>query len=252
MTDRQIGILELVELNRSMSVSALSRQFAVSEETIRRDIKQLESAGRVEKIHGGVRLPATQLEPPYWQRVNRSGEVKKIIGLKAAEMVEKGMTIFIDSGTTSLWLAKALPTTKNLTVITNSMAVAGEIAGKPDCKLIIVGGVIDMDYRAAFGIEAITQAQRYVPDLLFLSAGGICAKHGWMDFSSDEADFKRALLLLTKHSVVIADSSKFGSAGTVQFASLAQIDTLVCEQIPNEPLKSALNQAKVTLVQAVN
>ena len=81
-------MLELVELHRSMSVSELSKQFAVSEETIRRDIKQLESAGRVEKIHGGVRLPATQLEPPYWQRVNHSAEVKKRIGLKAAEQVQ--------------------------------------------------------------------------------------------------------------------------------------------------------------------
>ena len=176
-------MLELVELHRSMSVSELSKQFAVSEETIRRDIKQLESAGRVEKIHGGVRLPATQLEPPYWQRVNHSAEVKKRIGLKAAEQVQDGMTVFIDSGTTSYWLAKALTSQKNLTVITNSLEVAAELAGRPDCKLVIVGGVVDMDYRAAFGVEAISQASRYVPDILFLSAGGVSADGGWLDFS---------------------------------------------------------------------
>nr|WP_262385814.1 DeoR family transcriptional regulator [Alteromonas sp. MmMcT2-2] len=71
----------MVELHRSMSVSKLSRQFAVSEETIRRDIKLLASSGRVEKIHGGVRLPATRLEPPYWQRVNSNAGVKKRIGV---------------------------------------------------------------------------------------------------------------------------------------------------------------------------
>lgn len=248
MTDRQTAMLELVELHRSMSVSELSKQFAVSEETIRRDIKQLESAGRVEKIHGGVRLPATQLEPPYWQRVNRSAEVKKRIGLKAAEQVQDGMTVFIDSGTTSYWLAKALTSQKSLTVITNSLEVAAELAGRPDCKLVIVGGVVDMDYRAAFGVEAISQASRYVPDILFLSAGGVSADGGWLDFSHDEADFKRALLPLARKKVVVTDSSKFEAPGTVQFAVLGEIDGVVCELQPSTALASALQAAGVDVV----
>ncbi|WP_170826604.1 DeoR/GlpR family DNA-binding transcription regulator [Alteromonas confluentis] len=247
MTDRQTAMLELVELHRSMSVSELSKQFAVSEETIRRDIKQLESAGRVEKIHGGVRLPATQLEPPYWQRVNRSAEVKKRIGLKAAEQVQDGMTVFIDSGTTSYWLAKALTSQKNLTVTTNSLEVAAELAGRPDCKLVIVGGVVDMDYRAAFGVEAISQASRYVPDILFLSAGGVSADGGWLDFSHDEADFKRALLPLARKKVVVTDSSKFEAPGTVQFAALGDVDVLISEQQPAPPLAAALQKAGVAV-----
>lgn len=247
MTDRQTAILELVELHRSMTVSALSTEFAVSEETIRRDIKQLESAGRVEKIHGGVRLPVTQLEPPYWQRVNRNAEAKKRIGLKAAEQVHNGMTLFIDSGTTSLWLAKALTAQKDLTVITNSLEVAAELAGRPDCKLVIVGGVVDMDYRAAFGVEAIAQARRYLPDILFLSAGGVTGEGGWLDFSHDEADFKRALLPLARKKIVLADSSKFDAPGTVQFAALDEVDVLLSEQLPKAAFAAALQKAGVAV-----
>lgn len=231
-----------------MSVSKLSRQFAVSEETIRRDIKLLASSGRVEKIHGGVRLPATRLEPPYWQRVNSNAGVKKRIGLQAAKQVIDGMTIFIDSGTSSYWLAKSLSSQINLTVITNSLEVAAEIAGKPNCKLVIVGGVVDMVYRAAFGLEAAEQARRYQPDLLFLSAGGICEQGGWLDFSLDEADFKRAILLQARQKIVLADSSKFNVAGTVQFANLSAINLLICEQLPTGALAKALQNARVDII----
>jgi len=248
MTDRQTAILELVELHRSLTVTALSRQFDVSEETIRRDIRQLESAGRVEKIHGGVRLPASQLEPPYYQRVNRNAESKKRIGERAAMCITDGMTIFIDSGTTSFWLAKSLAKQKNLTVITNSLEVAGEIAGKPDFNLVIIGGVVNMDYRAAFGIDAICQAQRHFPDILFLSTGGVSAEGGWLDFSTEEAEFKRALLTLARKKIVLTDSSKFDAAGTVQFAQLEQVDTLICEQQPSNILIKALASSQVEVI----
>ncbi len=248
MKDRQTAILELIELHRSLSVGELANKFGVSEETIRRDIRQLESAARVEKIHGGVRLPAAQLEPPYFQRVNHNAEIKKCIGEHAATLVTDGMTIFIDSGTTSYWLAKALTCKKNLTVLTNSLEVASEVACKPDCNLVIIGGAVNMDYRAVFGIEAIKQAQQHIPDLLFLSVGGVSATNGWLDFSLEEAAFKRALLALAKKKIVLADFSKFDAAGTVQFAALDHIDAFVCELMPTDTLANALKVAGVELI----
>lgn len=248
MKERQINILEMIELHRSMSVITLSQNLCVSEETIRRDIKQLESTGRVVKIHGGVRLQSAQLEPPYRKRVSLNANEKKAIGIKAAELVKDGMTVFIDGGSTSYWLAKALIKPKKLCVVTNSLEVANEVIGRNDWKLVFTGGQIDMDYRSAFGQEAILQARRFVPDLLFLSIGGINHNIGLLDFNIDEADFKRSLLDRASQKVVLADASKYGAIGSVHLANFDQVDTLVCDTPPEDGLAVALEKARVHVI----
>jgi DeoR family glycerol-3-phosphate regulon repressor len=248
VTGRLIKILEIIELNNAMSVAELALKFVVSEETIRRDIKQLESSGRVVKVHGGVRLSSALLEPPYRKRVSLNAEAKKAIGIKAAELVQDGMTVFIDSGSTSYWLSKVLKQPKKLLIITNSLEVASEVVGRQGWKLVIIGGQVDMDYRAAFGQEAIAHARRFTPDLLFLSIGGIDKNTGLLDFSIEEADFKRSLIDRARHSVLLADVSKFDAAGSIHLADFSSIDTIICDQQPDLDICKVLEKAKVDLL----
>lgn len=248
MSERLITMLELIRLNRSMSVVDLSQRFDVSEETIRRDIRQLEATGRVVKVHGGVRLSSSTLEPPYQGRVSLNSAAKKEVGEKATELVEDGMTVFIDCGSTSYWFSRMLTKPKKLLVVTNSLDVANEVIGRDDWRLAFTGGQIDPDYRAAFGREAILQARQFTPDLLFLSIGGIHSDIGLLDFSIDEANFKRSLLDRARRKVVLTDSSKFSGAGSVHLADFDQIDTLVCDKPPEDPLKSALDNAQVEVI----
>lgn len=248
MSERLINMLELIRLHRSMSVVELSQHFNVSEETIRRDIRQLESTGRVVKVHGGVRLSTSILEPPYHGRVRLNSAAKKEVGEKATELVEDGMTVFIDCGSTSYWFSRMLTKPKKLLVVTNSLDVANEVVNRDDWRLAFTGGQIDPDYRAAFGREAILQARQFTPDLLFLSIGGIHSDIGLLDFSIDEANFKRSLLDRARRKVVLTDSSKFNGAGSVHLADFDQIDTLVCDKTPDEPLKSVLQTAQVEVI----
>lgn len=231
-----------------MSVVDLSQHFNVSEETIRRDIRQLESTGRVVKVHGGVRLSSSTIEPPYQGRVSLNSAAKKEVGEKATELVEDGMTVFIDCGSTSYWFSRMLTKPKKLLVVTNSLDVANEVVNREGWRLAFTGGQIDPDYRAAFGREAILQARQFTPDLLFLSIGGIHPDIGLLDFSIDEANFKRSLLDRARRKVVLTDSSKFSGAGSVHLADFDQIDTLVCDNSPEDPLKSALHNAQVEVI----
>lgn len=246
-TDR---ILSLLEDQKACSIAALARDLGVSEETIRRDVRRLEQLGRVRKVHGGVRLATNQPEAPYRARLREAALAKRAIGEAAARMVEPGMTVLVDSGTTSFWTARALSHRQGLTIVTNSLDVASEMLGQSDHRLVFTGGELDVDYRAAFCAAAIASARQFVFDVAILSVGAIEARHGLLDFDSNEANFKRAVLDRARRIVVVADRSKFDRTGTRQVADVGAIDDLVTDAAPAGPLASALAQAGVRVTVA--
>lgn len=238
-SSRIAAILKLLEARSSLSIAELAARFDCSEETIRRDIRQLEQTGRVLKVHGGVRTPDADFEAPYRLRFREQAEAKQQIGQAAAELVEPGMTLLVDSGTTCFWLVRALARVPDLTIITNSIDVASEVLGRPKQRLFVAGGVINHDYRAAFGPEAIAYCGGFVPDLTIFSMGAIDAERGFLDFEPDEATFKRALLERARRIVVLADSTKFGRKGTTRVADFADVADLVTEAQPSHAFVAA-------------
>jgi len=244
---RIAAILTLLEEHRSCSIADLAERFAVSEETIRRDVRQLEEAGRAYKVHGGVRLPDNQLETPYRLRVNEQAEAKRAIGRRCAAMVEEGMTILIDSGTTSLWLARALSHHRGLTIVTNSLEVAQEVLGRNNNRLLFAGGAVNVDYRAAFGPEAIAFSRGFAPDLAILSIGAIEARRGFLDFEPDEAAYKRALMDRARRVVMLADAAKFEREGSVHVAGFTDVHDLVADVPPPAGIAAALAAAGTRL-----
>jgi DeoR family glycerol-3-phosphate regulon repressor len=246
--DRLVATVELLQEKRSFTIEALAEHFDVSKETIRRDIKELESKNLATKVHGGVRVNDSVTEPPYHKRVNLNADQKRIIGQKAAELVGDRMTLFIDDGTTSYWFAKSLSNQKNLLIITNSIEVASALLGKNDWRVVIIGGQLDTEYRATFGHEAMAQARRFIPDIVFLSVGAIDHKTGFLDFSLDEADFKRSLLANSRKNVILSDASKFSRAGAVHLANFSEIDVLICDETPPNELYQSLVEAKTEVI----
>ncbi|WP_233503542.1 DeoR/GlpR family DNA-binding transcription regulator [Sphingomonas psychrotolerans] len=229
---RLATILDLLEERRSCSITELARQFAVSEETIRRDVKQLEASGRVYKVHGGVRLPDNLLEAPYRLRLGENADAKRAIAARAASLVEDGMTVLIDSGTSAFWFARALAQVRGLTIVTNSLEVAQEVLGRNDTRLFLAGGAMNVDYRAGFGAEAIAYSRGFAPDICVLSMGAIEAERGFLDFEPEEAAYKRALLDRPRRVMVLADASKFAREGTVHVAGFEAVDDLVTDRSP--------------------
>ncbi|WP_172449334.1 DeoR/GlpR family DNA-binding transcription regulator [Bowmanella denitrificans] len=246
--ERLIEVMNILRQQQSSSVSELASRLNVTMETIRRDIRHLEKNGNVVKMHGSVRLPDALLEPSYKKRINMHAQVKQQIGRQAAGLVQDGMTVFIDCGSTSFWLARALHQPKGLQIVTNSLDITSEVLGRNDWRCVFVGGQMDTDYRAALDQEAISQARRFAPDLLFLSISALDAQRGCLDLNLQEADFKRSLLKLARKTVILADSSKFNKAGAVHMADFADIDLLVSDQAPEGELAVALETAGVEVL----
>lgn len=237
--DRIVAILAALEERGSSSIASLAERFDVSEETIRRDVRQLESNGRVIKVHGGVTLPAPKLEAPYRRRLRDQVEAKRAIARFAAGFIEDGMTVLIDSGTTSFWVAQELGELRGLNLVTNSLEVASEALGRADHKVFFAGGALNMDYRSAFDMDAAAYMRRFVPDIAVLSMGAVEAERGFLDFDPDEAAFKRAVLDRARRVVVVADHGKFTRPGTFHVADFGQIDDLVTEEAPPAPIGDA-------------
>lgn len=241
--DRIAAILDTLGEQGSCSITRLAERFDVSEETIRRDVRQLEGRGQVIKVHGGVTLPAAQLEAPYRRRLRDQVEAKRAIATLAAGFVKDGSTVFIDSGTTSYWVAQELAHLRDLSLVTNSLEVAVETLGRPDQRVFLAGGAMNVDYRSAFDADAIAYVRRFVPDVAVLSMGAIDAARGFLDFDPDEAAFKRAIMDCARRLIVVADHAKFTRHGTVHVADFAQVNDLVTESEPPLAIRAAAIQA---------
>jgi DeoR family transcriptional regulator, glycerol-3-phosphate regulon repressor len=244
-------ILELLEVNSSCSITELALRFAVSEETIRRDVRALENSGRVRKVHGGVRLPDNVFEAAYHQRINENGALKRIIGLKAAELVKDGMTLLIDSGSSTYWLAKALKA-RNLTIITNAIEVAREMTGRNNARVYFAGGEIFDNYCSCFGAETQTFMQRFTPEIAFFSIGAIESQRGLLDYFLPEAELKRAIAPLARKVVVLVDSTKFERHGLIRTLDFKDIHVLITDADPGAELRKVMDGVEIQIATPSN
>lgn len=240
--DRIAAILSALEERGSCTIADLAERFAVSEETIRRDVRQLEGSAQVVKVHGGVTLPGPRLEAPYRRRLREEVEAKRAIAREVAGLVADNSSVFIDSGSTAYWVARELASLRGLTVVTNSLEVASEMLGNAGQRVFLAGGAMNVDYRAAFDADAIDYVRRFVPDVAVLSIGAIDAERGFLDFDPDEAAFKRAVLDRARRLVVAADATKFVRQGSLHVATFAQVDDLVTDREPPAAVRRAAQE----------
>jgi len=242
---RQAEILNLLQVHRSRQISDLAQHFEVSEETVRRDVRQLEAEGHAHRVRGGVKLMETAFEPPYLIRRNQNAQQKRAIALKAATLVDDGMTVLIDSGSTAYWLSKALAKRRNLTVVTNALEVAREMTGKNNCRVFFGGGEINYDYQSCFGQETEAFMSGFTPEIAFFSISAVDSRRGLLDFHYQEATLKARLAPLASKVVVLADSSKFERQGVVKALAFDQIDAFVTDAEPGPDLRHALTGIEV-------
>ncbi|MCA1934972.1 DeoR/GlpR family DNA-binding transcription regulator [Asticcacaulis sp.] len=242
---RQSEIYNLLQVHRTCTITDLAQRFDVSDETIRRDIRQLEEEGFAFRVRGGVTLKETAAEAPYLVRRNQNAEKKQAIALKAAALVEDNMTILIDAGSTSYWLSRALIKQRNLTVITNALDVAREMTGRNGCKVFFAGGEMDYDYQSCFGSETEAFMGRFTPEIAFFAIGAVDSRRGLLDFHYPEASLKAAIWSRASRVVALADSTKFERQGIIKALDFKQIDIFVTDQTPPPQLVAALHEVEV-------
>jgi DeoR family glycerol-3-phosphate regulon repressor len=233
--DRQEQLLRTLEAQRNCGIGDLAAQLGVSEETVRRDVKELEAQGKVHKLHGAVRLPDNAFETPFDTRINEQFAAKAAIAQAATQLIRDNSAIFIDSGSTSLHVARALRGHRQLSVMTNAIDVAHELCSINNNRVFLAGGEVDRDYRAAFGTEAEAFLRRFTPEVAILSIGAVDLELGLMDFHLGEASIKRRMAELARSVLLVADATKLGKQGLVQTCPCDAVDIFVT----NGPLPPA-------------
>ncbi|HHN73492.1 MAG TPA: DeoR/GlpR transcriptional regulator [Thermopetrobacter sp.] len=247
--ERRKRIVAMVRQRGRASVEELARTLSASRETIRRDLTALASRGLIQKFHGGAAMPVG--EGPFRVRMTEQAEQKARIAQAAARLVTPGETLFIDTGSTTIYFAEELAHVANLTVFTNSTEVAHIIARAGNgSQAFVLGGLYNPDNRQTVGAVALEQIRGLHARYAFLTVGAINAKNGATDFNLEEASIARAMLDQADRLIVLADSSKLGRAATFQVCALERIDTLVTDGAPPAALAGTFAEARIEVVSA--
>lgn len=213
--ERQAQIRRLAKEKRQVTVTELSSVFNVSEATIRRDLEELDGQG-LQRTHGGaVWVEQAMKEPPIMQRLTEQAENKRRIGQAAAGLVKDGQTIFLGSGTTPLEIARQLPKSLHLTVISNSLAVINELADSPNVELVVVGGLFRHSELSMIGHPAEMVVREFRADKVFLGMRAIDIRQGFTNDYMPEILTDRAILSIGSQVIVVSDHTKFGRVSSV-------------------------------------
>ncbi len=244
--DRQLRITDLVRTQGKVSVDELVQRFSSSAETIRRDLTLLSANGKIKKIHGGAVALRDFGEGAFAQRMLQNAEAKRLIADKARHLVSPGDSLFIDTGSTTLVMAEALATIDELTVVTNSTAIARVISSANEStQIYLLGGAYNKDNRQTCGAMALNQLNGFHGSLAIVTVGAVSAEAGLMDYSFDEAAIASAMIARSDRVIVLVDASKFDRVAPFVVASFEQIDALVSDRAPQGALAERLNQAAV-------
>jgi DeoR family glycerol-3-phosphate regulon repressor len=245
---RQSAILKAVTARGSCTVTELARALEVSGETIRRDIRVMARDGLVRKVHGGVSLPDQLRESSFRQRLQENAEAKQAIARLAAAEVHNGDSLMMDTGSTTLYIARELVAHRDLMVITNCTEIARTLAHGNGNRVFLVGGELRGDDGALFGGEAVRFVERFRCRAALLSIGGIDLGSGFMDFHPEEAEFSQAVIAQANRVIVAADHSKFGRQASVRVCDLSGVDALITDRPPPPAFARRLAEAEVEIV----
>ncbi|MGW8953288.1 DeoR/GlpR family DNA-binding transcription regulator [Streptomyces sp. NPDC055709] len=228
--ERQQQILRLAREGGRVDVLSLADEFQVTAETIRRDLKTLDRAGLVRRVHGGA-IPAGRLdfEPDLAERESTAADEKDRIAHAAlAELPEDG-SVILDAGSTVARLAAAFPLECSLTVVTHALPAAARLADHPGIDLHLVGGRVRHRTRAAVDAWALRAYGEIRADVVFLGTNGFSATSGLTTPDLAEAAVKRAVVAAARRVVLLADSAKYGEEHFARFAGLADVDLLITD-----------------------
>lgn len=225
---RQTLIREWLARDGRVVSGRLAQTFGVSEDTIRRDLRELASAGHCRRVYGGA-LPFAPDGGPLKRREDSDPERKARLGRAVAARIEPGSTIFVDAGSTNLAVARSLPEGMGLTVVTNAPRIACALEERPGIATVLLGGRLDPVTGACVGPQTLREAERLRPGVLVLGACGLDAEAGVTAHDLDEAELKSLLVEAARETVVAATLDKFRSAASYHVADARRISTLVVE-----------------------
>jgi len=244
---RRADIVDLVRRQGFASIEALAQRFAVTPQTIRRDINALCEQAVLQRHHGGAALASSVENLAYPDRQVLCVEEKRLIARLVARHIPDQASLLINIGTTTEEVAKALLQHRGLRVITNNLHVAALLGHKPDFQVIVAGGLVRPRDRGIVGESAIDLIRQFRVDFGVIGISGIDLDGTLLDFDYQEVRVAQAIIASSRQVFLAADHTKFGRNALVRLGGIEEIDALFTDAAPPEPLRQRLEVGEVAL-----
>lgn len=249
--ERRSHTLRLLQDQGHASVSRLSTDLGVTEVTIRKDLRHLEEQGLLVRTHGGaLRIDHYVYDMPFEEKTARNAEEKRRIGKAAADLVEENDTIILDSGTTTLQVARNLRGKRGVTAITASVYIAIELMRIPDLELILLGGLVRPSSASVMGPSAEQMLREHSFRKLFLAGDGLDLDYGLTTTNTLEAHLNKIMIQSAEQTIVVVDSSKLGRRGLSLICGTRDINTVIVDDKVSEGAVKRLEEEGVKVIVA--
>lgn len=250
LQERHALILAQLSADGRVLAAQLAQALNVTEDTIRRDLRDLAAAGLCQKVYGGaVRIPASPETGTLTQRATRQLPDKSRLAAAAATLLKPGSVVFLDAGSSNLAVAEALPQVP-LTIITNAPLIAARLLDHPQLELILIGGRVKQGIGASVGASALREIELIRPDLYFIGACGVDLQAGVTAVDFEEAEFKRRVAALSKATAVVATAEKLGAVAPYLVLPIAQLTHLIVPRHVDQQLAGDYAAAGAKLLRA--
>jgi DeoR family fructose operon transcriptional repressor len=252
--ERKNEIVKLVNSNGKAVVPSLVEYFKVSPATIRNDLRELVSLGLIQRTHGGA-IPIASVgagfELDSSHKMVKNLNYKQQIAIEANKLIDEGDIIILDTGTTTLELAKLLTKRSNITIIVNDIEIAGELE-ESDNQIILIGGSLRKKFHCTVGPMATKMLSGINVDKIFLGTNAFSIQKGGTTPDINQAEIKSLMIDISNRVHLLCDSSKIGNNSFVQFAPIEKIDVFITDQdVDSEMVESLDNKGIEVIVAAL-
>lgn len=255
--ERQRKIIELIQREKTVKVVQLSKQFEVTEETIRRDLEKLAKQGIVQKTYGGALLISGSEEkekdmedPSFDHRIKENATGKEKIGRAIARLLGNQETIALDSSTTCLEVAKQLPQDKTFTIITNSVSAMTILSQYKGVTAISTGGTLRSTSLSLIGPTAKSNILNYYADKAIISCKGIDLKRGVMESNELEKEIKQSFIAVAKEVILAVDHAKINKSTIHKLMELKEVNYIVTDEPLNKEWEETCAKNKIKIIVA--
>ena len=250
MEQRRNTIVDLVNQSGNISFAQLKEKIPqISEMTLRTDLKALDEAKRIVRVHGGAKSVDVVIgtDDMLSRRLVRNIEAKQLITQKALRLIRKDTTFFLDSGSTTTMLASCLPDQSNL-IYTNSLTCAAELGRLTKPSVHVLGGTMNRYSMSVCGIHTVRDVQRINFDQMFMGVTSYCEQTGFNCGVDEEAVLKKSVMNQAEQTIVLMDSSKVGVKNTYSICELRDVDIIVSDDNLPEEFKEECRKYGVQII----
>lgn len=246
---RQSEILEIAKTEGKVTVEALAARFNVTLQTIRRDLSDLSDAGKLDRVHGGAMMPSGVANIGYEERRGLHDVEKASIGQACAAMIPDNSSLFLNLGTSTEAVARELLNHRNITVVTNNMNVANILVANESCDVVVAGGLLRRSDGGLVGDITAQIVEQFKVDYAIIGTSALDSDGDLLDFDLQEVRVSKAIIAQARKAFLVTDSSKLVRSAPVRIASLADLDAVFIDSMPQELIEKCRGwETEVVLV----